>query len=212
MSNLPFQSLPFIRKQRTQYKAHWWDTVPTIEVCWNAWCILDALKCQVFHIDLWFPRHLGWTRWNSERGQHQVMGEGGGHFVLTHWGRVARICVSNLTIIGSDYGLSPDRRQAIIWTNAGILLIGPMGTNFSEILIEIYTFPFTKMHLKMSSGKWPPFCLDLNVLALLFLDKVMAKVKQSKHNFVNENWLVSIIVSLQSVLGRWLMRSHHWFS
>ena len=83
---------------------------------------------------------------------------------LTHWGRVTHICVSKLTIIGSDNGLSPDRRQAIIWTSAGILLIGPLGTNFSEILIEVYTFPFKKMHLKMSSGKWRPFCLGLSVL------------------------------------------------
>ena len=58
---------------------------------------------------------------------------------LTHWGRVTHICVSKLTTIGSDNGLSPGRRQAIIWTNAGILLIGPLGTNFSEILIEILT-------------------------------------------------------------------------
>ena len=54
---------------------------------------------------------------------------------LTHWGRVMHIYVSKLTIIGSDNGLSPGRRQAIIWTNDGILLIGPFGTNFSEILI-----------------------------------------------------------------------------
>ena len=74
------------------------------------------------------------------------------------------ICVSKLTIIGSDNGLLPDRRQAIIWTNAGLLLIGPLGTNFSEILIEILTFPFKKMHLKMSFAKWWPFCLGLNVL------------------------------------------------
>ena len=47
------------------------------------------------------------------------------------------MCVSILAIIGSDNGLSPDRRQAIIGTNAGILLIAPLGTNFSEILIEI---------------------------------------------------------------------------
>ena len=47
---------------------------------------------------------------------------------LTHWGRVTHICVRKLTIIGSDNGLSPGRRQAIIWTNAGILLIGPLGT------------------------------------------------------------------------------------
>ena len=72
---------------------------------------------------------------------------------LTHWGRVTHICVSKLIIIGSDNSLSPGRRQAIIWTNAGILLIGPLGTNFSEILIEFYTFPFKKIHLKMSSGK-----------------------------------------------------------
>ena len=46
----------------------------------------------------------------------------------THWGRVAHICVVNLTTIGSDNGLSPGRRQAIIWTNAGILLFGPLGS------------------------------------------------------------------------------------
>ena len=40
----------------------------------------------------------------------------------------------------SDNGLSPGRRKAIIWTNAGISLIGPLGTNFSEILTEIITF------------------------------------------------------------------------
>ena len=83
---------------------------------------------------------------------------------LTHWGQVTHKCVSNLTIIGSDNGLSPGHHQAIIWTNAGILLIGPLGINFSEILIEIYTFSLKKMHLKMSSGKWPPYCLGLNVL------------------------------------------------
>ena len=56
---------------------------------------------------------------------------------LTHRGRVTHICVNKLTIIGSDNGLWPGRRQAIIWTNAGILLIVPLGTNFSEILIDI---------------------------------------------------------------------------
>ena len=83
---------------------------------------------------------------------------------LTHWGRVTHRCVGNLTIIGSDNGLSPGRRQAITWTNVWILSIGPLGTNFSEILIEIHTFSFKKIHLKMSSGKWRPFCLGLNVL------------------------------------------------
>ena len=83
---------------------------------------------------------------------------------LTHWGWVTHICVGKLSIIDSDNGLSPGRRQAIIWTNAGILLIRLLGTNFNEIVINIQIFSFKKMHLKMSSAKWRPFCLGLNVL------------------------------------------------
>ena len=86
---------------------------------------------------------------------------------LTHWGWVTHICIGQLTIIGSDNGLSPGRRQAIIWTNDGILLIGPSGTNFSEILIGIQTFSFKKMHLKITSAKWRPFCLCLNVFSAI---------------------------------------------
>ena len=83
---------------------------------------------------------------------------------LTHWGWATHICVSKLTIIDSDNGLSPGRRQAIIWNHAGILSIGLLGTNFSEILIAILTFSFKKIRLKVSSAKWRPFCLGLNVL------------------------------------------------
>ena len=59
------------------------------------------------------------------------------YYDLTHWGRVTHICVGNLTIIGSDKGMSPGRRQNIIWTNDGVLSNGPLGTNFNEILIDI---------------------------------------------------------------------------
>ena len=89
------------------------------------------------------------------------------HEWVSHWGGVTHICVNKLTIIASDNGLSPGRRQAIIWTNVGILLIGPWGTNFSEISIGIQAFSFKKMHLKMLSVKWRPFCLGLNVLNIL---------------------------------------------
>ena len=51
----------------------------------------------------------------------------------------------------------PGQRQAIICTNAGILLIWPLGTNFSEILIKIHAFLFKKMHLKMPSAKCSHF-------------------------------------------------------
>ena len=74
---------------------------------------------------------------------------------LTHWGRVTHISISNLTIIGSDNGLSPGRCQAITWTNTDLLSIGPLWTNVSEIQIEIQNFSFMKMYLKMLSR---PFC------------------------------------------------------
>ena len=120
-------------------------------VCHQNWS--GSLLAMSFN----FPRCRGRARWLTStkvKGCH----------ALSHWGRVTHICVSKLSIIGSDNGLSPDRRQAIIWTNDGILLIGTLGTNFSEISIRIQTFLFKKMHLKMSSGKWRPFCLGLNVL------------------------------------------------
>ena len=85
--------------------------------------------------------------------------KGLGH--LIDWGRVTHMCVGKLTTIDSDNGLSPERRQAIIWIDVGILVIG---TNFSEFLIGVHIFSFKKMHSKMPSAKWRPFCLGLNVL------------------------------------------------
>ena len=132
------------------------------------------------------------------------------------WGRVTHICVSTLTIMGSDNGLSPGRRQAIIWTNAGILLIGPLGTNFREILIKIYKFSFKKMHLKTSSGKWRPSCLGLNVLTNIHAPNSTVTAKnitptintlRPKENgrhfaddiFLNENVWIPVKISLKFV-------------
>ena len=87
--------------------------------------------------------------------------------LITHWGQVTHIhvCVSNLSIFGSDNGLSPDRRQSIIWTNGGMLLTGPLETHSSAI--------FKKMHLKLSSGNWRPFCLGLNVLTTIITNSTL---------------------------------------
>ena len=73
--------------------------------------------------------------------------------LFSHWGRMTHICVGIITIIGSNNGLSHGRRQAITWTNAGLLSIGLLGTNFSEISIRILSFSFKKIHMKMSSAK-----------------------------------------------------------
>ena len=79
--------------------------------------------------------------------------------IKIHWGRVTHRYIGKLTIIGSDNGLPPGRRQAIIWNNAGVSLIRPWGTNFDEMLIATETFTFM-------SRKCRPFWLGLNVLKL----------------------------------------------
>ena len=107
---------------------------------------------------------------------------------------MTHICVGNVPIIGSDNGLSSGRRQAIIWTNAGILLIGPLGTNFSEILIEIQTFSYMKMHLKMSSAEWCPFILGLNVLKQLHYSNRTWEYVSTQWQLGNSTvqWLVQV--------------------
>ena len=56
--------------------------------------------------------------------------------------QVPHICVSESVSIGPDNGLWP----------------GPLGINFSEVLITINIFSSSKMHLKTSSAKWWQFC------------------------------------------------------
>ena len=80
--------------------------------------------------------------------------------MLTHRGQ---IWISKLSIIGSDNVLLPGRRQAIIWTNAAILLIETLRTIFSEIWSKIRAFSSKKMHLKMSSAKWRSYYIGLDV-------------------------------------------------
>ena len=84
---------------------------------------------------------------------------------LTHWGWVMHICVSKLTIIGSDNGLSPGWLQAIIWTNTAILLIGPLVNKLQwNLKAKLMHFHWRKMHFKKSSAKWRAFCFNPNVL------------------------------------------------
>ena len=127
-------------------------------------------------------RQCQWTQ--SRQARWRLNGHHGDYIHLTHWGRVRHICISKLAIIGSDNGLSPGRCLAIIWTKAGILLIESWGTNFSEIIIEIHTFSFKKMHLKMLFGKWRPFCLSLNMLKVY-----ISSVSDAIHYRINAFYL-----------------------
>ena len=83
---------------------------------------------------------------------------------LIHGGWVTHICVSKLAIIGSDNGLSPGRRQDIIWINAGILLPGPLGKNlwnsYRNSIIFIQENAFESVVCEMTAILSQPQCVN----------------------------------------------------
>ena len=60
-----------------------------------------------------------------------------------------------------------------------ILPIGPLGTHLNEISFEIKKFSCKKMHLKIPSGKWQPFCLSLNVYHSVILNYFIMNSNES---------------------------------
>ena len=129
---------------------------------------------------------------------------------------MTHICVSKLTIIGSDNGLSPGRRQAIIWTNAGILLTRPLGTNFNEMVIEILTVTFMKMRLKVSSAEWRPFCLGLIVLNYCNISSTVWNVWCSEEADSDQSTHSGLVTQYgeinlhQTWLRQWVVACQHW--
>ena len=84
---------------------------------------------------------------------------------LTHWGRVTHICVSKLTIIGSDNGLSPGRRRGH-YLNQWWNIVNSNLRNKLQWNPRQNSFIFIqKMHLKLSV-KGRLFSLGLNELNL----------------------------------------------
>ena len=120
---------------------------------------------------------------------------------LTHQGRVTHICVSKIIMIG--------RRQANIRINAGILLTGPLRTNFTEILSEIHTFSFNKMHLKISSAKRQQSRLGLNVLGPCLHSTALRSVHTIR---VQLCFGTELFQPYPSELSRWHQGNHKFAS
>ena len=76
---------------------------------------------------------------------------------LTH----CPLASKNLVNLGAGNILSHVPRQAIIWSNAASLLIIPLGTNFSGILIKNIKIDIQENTVKMSA-KRQPFCKRAN--------------------------------------------------
>ena len=86
-----------------------------------------------------------------------------------------------------------------------ILLIGPLGTNFSDSLVNTRRFSYNNMTLEMSSATWWSFCLGLNVLTA---KKSSGKsgLRCSRHNAVVMAWHRYVPGLLQA---QWWPRPNH---
>ena len=105
---------------------------------------------------------------------------------LTHWGWVTHICVGRQTIIGSDNGLLPERCQAIIWTNAGILLNWTLGKKLNRNLnIFIQENGFENVVWKMSAILSQPQCVKFWVLFSL----------NDVTHVLNQNWFLLLLAT-----------------
>ena len=91
------------------------------------------------------------------------------------------MCLSKLTIIASDNGLSPGRCHAIIRINAGILLIGALRNIFQWNLTRNSHILIHEMLLKLSSAEWRPFRHGLNVLSNYIHIKLWNVITHSFH-------------------------------
>ena len=115
----------------------------------------------------------------------------------------------NRVSIGSDNGLLPIWRQAIIWTNAALLSIGPSWTTFNEIWNKIRNLSL-KMHLKMSSVKWRPFCsggdeLTANVIHAantVLYERASVKVESLVHPWTWYDYCFKYLITFMQISQR----------
>ena len=107
-------------------------------ITWTNFALVSPRICKIYFNELWIKLWYSFIEENAFENVIYKISKCSAPNVLTHWDRVRHICVSKLTVIGSDNGLAPNQHQAIIWTNAGILFVRPLSTNFSEISIDIH--------------------------------------------------------------------------
>ena len=128
---------------------------------------------------------------------------------LTHWGRMTHICVSTLTIISSDNGLSPGRRQAIIWTNAWIMLIWTLKNKLQWN--ENSWISFKKVHLKCRLENGEHFVsasVCLRCCQGPFLFRPPQANSLESHDAYMRQWTGSLLViTITSQWARWRLKS-----
>ena len=137
-------------------------------------------------------------------------------FHLTHWGRLTHISISKLSNIGSNNGLAPGRHQAIIWTNDAILLIGPSGTNFSEIhrnsniFIQENAFEIVVCHLVSLKTKAWFLCFTMSGLGFFSAAYSVFVFRSVFMSCCNRRWHTFLTFSHQKCWWHKGLWKWHW--
>ena len=126
--------------------------------------------------------------------------------LITHWGRVTHICVGNLTSIGSYNGLSPGRRQAIIWTNAGIFVNWTLGNklrwNFNQNSnIFFQENPFENVVWNIAAILSRPQCDNLSTILTSKYRPLISPCPHFRYSIAgpmmtSSNWNISALLDL----------------
>ena len=124
-------------KENVKYSTPGWVSFFFFQFCVSLWCV--TMWCA----NCWSAE---WWRIPFDTTKH-VCSHG-----LTHWSLVMPYGILEL------WSPLQNGRQAITSTSAGLLSFGHLRSIFNEIWIKIQNVSVKKMHFKMSSAEWQPFC------------------------------------------------------
>ena len=102
-------------------------------------------------------RHDKWTQvTHSSTVSHEWISKAGvwKWMLLTHWGRVTHICISKLTIIGSDNGLSAKWRLFCLGLNVVKELYRPT-CHLPLLMLSVYVMPSSVWQVVLSPPQTP---------------------------------------------------------
>ena len=121
----------------------------------NIWLSIFGFSyecCMIYSTLLYYTSAVTIVDYGYLKISHNMLTFSWHCLFLTHLPLAPHICVIKRR------QTSPVRRQAINWTNTELLSIGHIENKPQSNFDQSINFSFMKMHLKMSSAKWRPFC------------------------------------------------------
>ena len=146
------------------------------------------MASNVENVSIWWRHHD--KRWSGVKTWQWKPDRSFTPARVTYQSLVTHICVKNKPIIGWDNGMSPVCYQAIVWTNAGWLIVGPM--EFAELCKQYFVYIFRiEKYIKEPAGKYLHDTVSYIIFLILLLMCTIYRSDEMKdHLFTGLEWLV----------------------